>query len=161
MKIALYRGAGLVSWCIEKFTRGVYSHVSLLSFDETGPMLHSRSSTGVIELPSISTGFRPGTQVDIYEFSPILSEEQEAKAIAWAKTQLGKGYDGWGITRFLTRTAPRIGERENWFCSEYVTEACYQGGIHIFNPDLCKSWMVDPTKISWSSKLKLSKTITL
>lgn len=66
------------------------------------------------------------------------TEDQRAAAIAFARSQIGKGYDYRGVLFFSF--APRWQDHRRWFCSELTTAALVHAGI-IAAP---KAWRVSP-----------------
>lgn len=66
------------------------------------------------------------------------SPEQRAAALAFARAQVGKGYDYAGLLCFSF--APRWQDHRRWFCSELTTAALVHAGI-IAAP---KAWRVSP-----------------
>ena len=140
-RILLFRGRGLISALIRWQTRGAYSHAAILLPD--GRILESWQGDGVrIKVLDDMRG------VESYEVTGITPEQWDA-AIAFAESQVGRGYDYWAVVRFIARS--RMPDNERWFCSELVFDALRHAGVHLFQR--IDGWAVSPGMLAISPLL--------
>lgn len=140
--ILLFRGRGIISALIRWQTRSEFSHTAILMRD--GRIVESWQGDGV----RVKT-LTDWEGIDMFDV-PGMTDEQWDKAIAYALTQVGKGYDYWAIARFISRT--RMPDNDRWFCSELVFDCIGYGGVWLF--ERIKGWAVPPGLISISPLVK-------
>jgi len=147
IRIALYRGRGVVAGATRWFTRGRYSHAALLL--PCGDVVEALFRDGVVRRPG-GAGLNPGRAVDIYRICGATGA-QHAEMIAFALAQVGKRYDWKGFLGFVTRggEAP-----DRWLCSEIVTAATQAARCPIFK---CPPHLVSPSMIPWSPRVMLDE----
>lgn len=146
MKIALYRGKGIVSKLILWQTRSNFSHAALVLPDNS--VIESREWIGVQRRPH----YYPINGETCTLFNIHTTSEEDKAIIAFAEAQLGKPYDYMGILRFITREPVEIHYEWKWFCSAFVF-ACFE---HINKPLLARiySRAVNPGELSLSTLMK-------
>lgn len=129
------------SWLIRAATWSPWSHVDVIMPNDL--RLGARGGKGVI----ITGVVTEASEKAVYEVE--LTAEQADKFFTALKSQLGKGYDWWGIIGFTLR---KDWHKENaWFCSELVAWAFKQAG----KPVICeKSSMVTPRDLTISPYFK-------
>jgi uncharacterized protein YycO len=139
--ILFFRGRGLISSLIRWQTRGEYSHVGLLLPD--GSVIEAWQGSGVRK-----TTLKDWKGVDAFTVEGA-SYSQWESAISFATAQVGKGYDYWGIVRFISRG--NMPDNDKWFCSELVFDAFAAAGI----PLLARThgWAVSPGVLALSPLL--------
>lgn len=120
-RVLLTRGTGVVSGLIRWQTRGRYAHAALLLPD--GRVLESMQGAGVRVIRPAS--LTPYDQFDVVGFPP----DGWRKAISFAFSKLGAGYDYWAVVRFVSRR--NMPENEKWFCSELVFRSVLAGGVRL------------------------------
>ncbi|WP_448577461.1 YiiX/YebB-like N1pC/P60 family cysteine hydrolase [Thermosphaera sp.] len=126
MRILLYRGVSLLSRLIRWRTWSEYSHVALEI--HRGEIVDAWKG-GVRLIRSPFEGHDPETVVEAYEIAG-LRPEQAARAALFARAQIGKPYDYWGVLRFIIRRDPTQ-PNDRWFCSELVFAALLHGGVRL------------------------------
>lgn len=99
---------------------GRWSHVGILD-PNTNTILEARYPLGVIETPYEEFVSRYTKTEIVYSECP-----DPAKAIAFARSQLGKKYDWRGVIGFIIKEP--IARLHEWFCNEYYEEAFIAGG---------------------------------
>jgi uncharacterized protein YycO len=144
MKVLLFKGKGVISRSIRWQTDGVYSHAAILLDDGKTIVEAWHTGTGVRKKI-----LKDWTNIDVYEI-PCITQAQKVKVELFLNSQLGKGYDYWGILRFLTRRDRN--NPEKWFCSELVVAALWQAGIELFAP-FVPAYKVSPELISYSPRI--------
>jgi len=143
MIIALFKGRSFwPSKLIEWITRSEYSHAGFVFDTTTARLARDMAQAGALTRlpcfdagtcveawsggvkcsPSISTQHTDKTPVDLFQFTPGLTEEQERQLILILDGQFGMPYDYRDVLFFLTKQAPRPGGR--LFCSELVAKDC-------------------------------------
>lgn len=142
--VLLFDSKGLVSSLIRWQTRGEVSHAGLLLPD--GRCLESMQGDGVRirELKDDEWGL-----IEAYEVAGM-TDEQWARALEFAHTQVGKSYDYWAVIRFISRS--RMPDNDKWFCSELAFAAILAGGITLL--ERIEAWAVDPHRLRTSPLLK-------
>lgn len=145
IQIALFKSSGPIASLIKWQTDSKYSHAALLFDDEElGMKLLAESVAGK---GVIARNFEKDEDVDLYN---VFLSEEEGEAVAhYVASQIGKGYDYWGVLRFISRR--RLPENDKWFCSELVFEAFKQAGINLLAR--VESWQVSPGLLSYSPGL--------
>jgi uncharacterized protein YycO len=127
MKILLFKGRGFVSWLIRFQTRSKYSHVAIVVGDW---LYEAWQGAGVRKVPYAEhVAKNGGDNVDVFRLDPGLPFD-EAAALAYLEARVGKGYDYWGVIRFVTRRRMPANDKE--FCSEYGFSAVLSGGVQLF-----------------------------
>lgn len=117
---------------------GAWSHCGLLDADGQH-VLESRAFAGVVRTPWPEFLARTThlEQVDVACPNP-------AAGLAWAHSQVGKGYDYLAIFGNLVRESWQKAGR--WHCAEYVEQALVQAGRQRFRRE---TWRISPNN-SWS-----------
>ena len=139
--VLLFRGRGLISRLIRWQTRSCYSHAALRL--PTGQIIEAWPGKGVH-----LTTLADYTGVDVFTV-PSAARHQWEWAISYARGQVGRGYDYWGVLRFISRD--NLPDSERWFCSELVFAALHQAGVHLLKR--VPSWAVTPRDLSLSPLL--------
>jgi uncharacterized protein YycO len=124
MKILLFRGRGLISWLIRFQTDSPYSHAAIVIGDT---LYEAWQGAGVRKMPYSEHKQRNSTaDVDVFELTVPCDVE---KVQAYLESRVGKGYDYWGVIRFVTRK--HLPENDKDFCSEYVFAGVQDGGVKL------------------------------
>ena len=144
LRIGLHRSGGLVSRLIKWQTRSEYSHASLVLPDDT--VLESIQGKGVVMGRKV---YDAKERVDL--FTVIASPSEQAEALAFAKDQVGKGYDYTMVARFLSRRSASRSATGKWFCSELVFAAFKESGVTLLRDT--EAWEVSPELLSKSPYL--------
>ncbi len=149
MKIAFYRGTSLLDKLILFFSRGGYSHCSIL-FDN-GSMIESKPFIGVQKCDTIFSSLKCDTKVDIFEVNT--NRKQDKIIMDFLKNQIGKGYDYLSAIGFIVYSTNE-GRKSygRWFCSELVFSAFKKAGINLF--ERVSSWQISPTVLSYNTVMK-------
>lgn len=151
LRFGLHRGTGRFSRVIQRWGRGPYSHVSIL-LDDAGAsrdgspwLLEAIEGQGVVTTRTLADA-RVREVVDVA--TVYVSAIDRQAALAWARTQCGKGYDVPSVLDFgLGVVLPQRnvqGERkaaERWFCSELGTAVSARAHRPV---QRCDPWLVDP-----------------
>jgi uncharacterized protein YycO len=119
--IILFKGRGFISQMIRWQTRSRFSHAALRMRD--GRIVEAWQGKGVR-----ITELTDYADVEVFRV-PSMSDEQWDKAIAFACAEVGKGYDYWGVIRFVSRRL--LPTTERWFCSELVFAAIRAAGVNL------------------------------
>lgn len=143
MKVALFKGKGLIGWAIRWQTRSVYSHAALF---DGGELIEAREFKGVR-----AVGYVPGADIDLLDVDGI-TRDQERAAIQFAREQIGKPYDYTMVARFISRRQATRKESGKWFCSELVFAALQAAGITLLART--EAWEVSPGLLARSPYLK-------
>lgn len=147
MKIALFKGNGLVSRLIRWQTRSDYSHAAVIG--PSGEVYESREFKGVRKLRTLAEAAGVA-KVDVFEVQTV--PEQDLRILAYLDLQVGKGYDYWSILRFVSRrNKENRWSRSRLFCSEYVFLAFAEAGIALLSR--VESSQVSPALLSMSPLL--------
>jgi hypothetical protein len=132
--VLCFRGRGLPSALIRWATRSRYSHVGLVYRFE--PRVYCLEAVGAgVRLIIMSELVRRYDGGIDYFAIPEASPAQRTGAIGFAFEQLGKLYNRAGLLRFVwfllsgSRLRQRSRARNQWFCSEIVTEAYRRQGL--------------------------------
>jgi uncharacterized protein YycO len=144
MRILLFKGKGVISRSIRWQTRGKYSHAAVLLNDDKTIIEAWHTGTGVRKKE-----VKDWSNIDVY-YVPGLTKAEAANVLAFLEAQIGKGYDYFGVLRFLSRR-----NRDNpnrWFCSELVVAAFRHAGVQLFHPQV-PAWKISPETLSWSPLL--------
>jgi uncharacterized protein YycO len=146
-QVVLFRNTdGFIARLIRWQTDSKYCHAALL-FNDTY-LIESTGPRGV-EARYFN---KDHEECDIFDVEN-LTEEDKAFVYAFASSQRGKGYDFWGVLRFISRS--RLPENDRWFCSELVFEAFRAAEVNLL--DRVEPWQVAPGDLAISPKLKLVK----
>jgi hypothetical protein len=154
--ILLYKGKSWISKLIRWHTRGDYSHVAWWLRD--GTVIEAWHKGGVTHNDNPGTLHTPGTEIDVFDFSPEgRASLSETAAEDFLHKQVGKKYDLRpvisGFVLRLNRNNP-----DKWFCSELVHAAARAGGLSLLKrvPD----HKVSPTLLNYSPHLVHIGTLT-
>lgn len=139
--ILLFKGRGIISTLIRWQTRSPYSHAAILLPD--GSIVESWQGKGVRE-----TELTDWRNIDVF-YVPSATQEQWFNILFFMNSRIGKGYDYWGVIRFITRT--NMPPNDKWFCSEIVFEAFKEAGINLL--ERIDPWEVSPGLLSLSPLL--------
>lgn len=139
--IIFYRGSGFMSSLIRFFTWGKYSHVALRF--ENGDLWESYPGKGV-RCGQESSATNPET------YTLWVSDVSEDLLRGFLRQQRGKGYDYFGVLRFIPRIGRYVGTPKRWFCSELVFEALYFAGVRVLNH--IRGNKVSPASLSLSPR---------
>lgn len=144
LRIGLHRSSGVVSSLIKLQTRSDFSHASLVLPDDT--VLEAMQFQGVVHGRKVQSAKEV---VELYRvpFTP----EQQASALAFARRQIGKGYDYTMVARFVTRRPESRATTGKWFCSELVYAAFAHAGALLFRDT--EAWEVSPGLLARSPLL--------
>lgn len=133
VRVALFRGRGILSALIRWQTWSNYSHAALVLPDGSiveawhrGPGVRKKQLTDM-------------NGVEIYRVKG-LTKQQSDIAAEFAVDQLGQKYDYFGVFRFLNRRT--VSDNGKWFCSELVYAAFKEAGVHLLSKD------TDPSRVS-------------
>lgn len=137
MRVACYQGTSFQSRLIRWLTRSDYSHVAVVLRD--GRVVEAWDS-GVRVVDSLSDQHTPGTLVDVFEFTPALTEEQEAAGERYLLSRVGRKYDWKNVFRFVTKRQGQDNDRD--FCSELLANTAQVMGVNLFNRT--PAWMIPP-----------------
>lgn len=113
-------GIRLVTW-------SQWSHVEILDGDE---LIGANMGAGVSRTPLLER-LEVSSRVAVVEFPCA----DPAAVIAAARSQLGKGYDYYGLLGILARRR-NWHSTEDWFCSELVAWAFAEAGNPLFRVEL-------------------------
>ena len=146
MKVLLMKGQGALSMMIRWQTRSCYSHAALE--DDDGVIVESWQGAGVREklLPdrrNVDTFLVHGT-----------TQSVGRKVMAFARAQIGAGYDYRGALRFVTRRSAAMNGK--WFCSELVFASLQDAGINLL--ERIPPWAVSPGLLALSPLLRKEDT---
>ena len=150
----MYKGTSFIDKVILFFSRGGYSHASVLFNDDT--TIEAKPLKKVHRCNSVMDGLTCNTKIDIFEVYTTKSQDRIIKD--FLTEQLGKSYDYLGIFGFiLYTTEEKRKRRSKWFCSELVTAAFKKAGVNLL--DRVDVWKVSPTILSYSTKLNQRDTL--
>lgn len=148
--IALYKGIGAISRTIRWFNWGPYSHASWIRRDES--CIEAWHRGGVRHTGHWALDHQFGTALDFFVIDGLTSGEEEGIE-EFLLSQVGKGYDFRGITRFVSRLPPQrdMDQVQRWFCSVLVFAAV----ARVRRPLLARvePHKVHPTLLSYSPDL--------
>lgn len=123
-KLLLFHGRGLISATIRWQTRSSFSHAALLCPDGH-TIIEAWQGAGVREKE-----IDDWDGVSAFNVTGMMPEHW-AGALAFARAQVGKGYDYLGVLRFVSRGIRDDGQR--WFCSELVFAALESVGVRLLH----------------------------
>ncbi len=114
---------------------GRWSHCGIWTPDDT--VIESRPFKGVVE----------GSYLNFMAKYPNISQSKVVeipcpdpdKSIAWARDQIGKGYDYLSLLGLLTRNSWQ--EEDRWHCAELIEKALIEGGRERFRDS---PWHISP-----------------
>lgn len=142
LRVALFTaGTGIIPRLIQWQTDSYYWHAGLLFNDLW--LIEANTSDGVVERKL--TDYRG---VELYTVENI-TQEDIARIYEFAWVQIGKGYDYWGVLRFISRRL--LPENDRWFCSELVYAAFQAAEIHLL--ERVEAWQVSPGLLARSPRL--------
>lgn len=143
MNVLLYHEHGLIDSLIRWQTRSIYSHAALAT--DEGTIIESVPGAGVRERERTD---RDNTAADAFEVRGM-GPADWAKAINFARKEIGCGYDYLGVARFISRREDSDNNR--WFCSELVFAALHEAGFSVLQR--IAAWAVSPGLLSLSPDL--------
>ena len=135
MKVAFFKGTGIIDLLIRFYTFSKYSHCELLFNDGSWFGCKPNGDT--------KTNYRSRIINDKWDFIELnITLEEEKKIKIWCDNEVGCSYDWKGI--FLSQILP-FGEqsRDKWFCSEICVEALQVIGKLLG----ITSWKISPGKL--------------
>lgn len=112
------------SWLIRLMTFGEFSHVEVLMDAET--VLGASMLAGVQRMP-LTERIRKSSRYQYLEVKTTPDEERVVRAAL--DSQVGKGYDYWAVFGWALRQ--NWDTTDGWFCSELVTWAFREAGVHL------------------------------
>lgn len=138
VRVVFSRSRTIGSVVIRFLTWSSWAHNAIETPD--GTVIEARWPEGVVETP-VSV-FR---KIASKRATVDIDCPDPAAAIAWARSQIGKPYDVWGVVGLGFRR--RWQDDDAWWCSELVETALEHGGRQRFRHDLQRvtpqhSWMV-------------------
>ena len=149
MRILLSKSGNVISRGIRWFTRGEWSHASLLfDSDHVIEAVYPRVRT-----VSFKAEYPDPKQYQIFWVD--VTDEQLKSVLKYASAQIGKPYDLKGDWHFFTRQNYESQPDTKWFCSELVYESFHEAGIDLFSET--RGWQVWPDLLKRST-LAISKT---
>lgn len=145
IRIALFKGRGLMSAAIRWQSRSAYSHAAVVTPNGTIIEAWQGRGAGVRE-----KHLGDWTGVDVFDI-PELTPGQSDIAWAWLNGRVREGckYDYWGVARFISRRSAK--ENNKWFCSELVFEAFNE--CHFPLLVNIPAWKVYPGMLSYSPRI--------
>lgn len=152
VKVLFSRRALPGSTAIRVVTWSEWSHVEILDGDE---LIGANMFSGVSITP-LRERLALSSKVALVEFECL----DPAAVIGAARSQLGKGYDYFGLLGILARQR-NWQSTENWFCSELVAWAFAEAGYPLFRVELGSRivpqhlWMLHAPYIQPASPLAL------
>lgn len=138
MQVVYCRRLNLGSLLLRTGMWSSWSHCAILTPDNTA--IEAAAFEGVVERPYADF------IADKSEFSlKTIEVPDDAAAIAWARTQIGKPYDWLGAIGIALHREWQ--QDDSWFCSELVEGAAVRGGRQRFVNQAQRvtpqsSWMV-------------------
>lgn len=150
MKLLLYKGLGVISKAIRLQTRSEYSHAAAMldkdivvdgvqygrgtiweAWHVGGPKRASNLWMGGGQVRRLSNPWIDHdlkTEIEVYTIDPPLND---AVAIRYLESQVGKEYDFRNVVRFMTRKA--ASDNDKLFCSEYFSTMSTKAGTKLLN----------------------------
>lgn len=150
MLIALHKGRGVISRLIGWQTRSDYTHASLI-FDTVFVGTYEFIEAEPRGVVTRQGRFAWTANVEVFRVEGLTSE-QESAARAFARGQIGKGYDYTMVARFVSRRQEARKASGKWFCSELVFAALQKAGVDLLAR--CEPWEVSPGLLSKSPLLR-------
>lgn len=126
---------GPISAFIRFFTWSKWSHVAILDGDY---VIESRGGKGVVRTP-LQLFLRRVSRVAAMRYPHVATDA----AIAFARSQLGKGYD-WGAI-FGIGFRRNWGDRSKWSCVELATVAAHAANTPLLRCD--EAWRHKPQEL--------------
>lgn len=148
--LCLHRGTSAIGTAIRWFTRGEYSHASLIL--PGGKHIEAREFKGVIEHAQFTAA--KGEEVDFFEI--YVTDEQLEVIEQQHARELGAPYDYLMVLRFLSRRGPTQASATKWFCSEYIYALLWAAGVELFRAT--QPWEVCPTLLGRAPRPKYIRT---
>lgn len=153
MNLIAFIGTGLISKAIQWQTRSVFSHVALELSD--GEVIEAWHRGGVKRYPGRDAlAHHKGSRAQVFWIE--MTQEQEKKAEAFLKGQIGKPYDFLAIARFLSRRP--MAENGRWFCSELAAAACCYAGYRLQHTE---PHLLSPRDVVMSPRIIYRETVLL
>jgi hypothetical protein len=161
-QLVLYRGTTpIVAPAIRWQTDGHVAHAAILW---PGMRLQEAAMKGVILRPWGEDKADADETTEIYDL-PYLSGWEWSRAAAWAQGQVGKGYDFFGLARFLTRGCwgfhrfkkdrPNQTAPKRWFCSDLAFSIVEVAGVRLL--ERIEYFKISPEQLRRSPILKRVK----
>lgn len=123
LRFGAHYGTGVVSRLIRWQQRTDVSHISVIDNDDS--LIEAREFHGVVQTRTLQDA-QNEQRVDVLEV--LVRPECRERALAWARSQIGKRYDYLSILRFVTRKQNRK-DNGKWFCSEFAYVAAEKAGV--------------------------------
>ena len=154
IQVALYRPVYWIDKTICFFSRGDYSHASIVLSD--GSVIEAKPFDNVHHVSSVVFNRVKGSIIELYDLN--MDESQEKILVDFLNAQIGKKYDFPSVLGIIL-DASREGrkQRAKWFCSELVFAALEKAGILLLERTF--HWKVTPVMLSLSNVLKFNKKI--
>ena len=153
--IALYAGIGKVSWLIQKWHRGPFSHVSEID-DDAAWEVESWFPRGVTML-SPFVNHQPGTPVHLYHLKKPLTTGESDGLKAFYASQVGKPYDLRGVLGFISRRDNAGRGQNRWFCGELIHAAYIHVKRPLLNPRHLPPHKAYPSILAYSTEIQLDR----
>lgn len=149
MKVVLSATYSIGGWIIRVGTRSAWNHCDVL-FDD-GTLIGSTGAGGVKRI-TLDERLNCGPhEVYKYRIDEIkLTDEEEAKARAFAEAQVGKPYDFTAVFAFALPWRENWNVKRKWFCSELVAAVINSTGRLFARKDAHR---ITPNNIDESSML--------
>lgn len=129
-----YIGSEIISY----FTRGEYSHVSIVLDSNT--LLSPKMGKGV-HVHDLDTSIYVKQEYWAIEGNP-------KQAIKWAREQIGSGYDYSGAAGFLSLFSFLDHRESKYHCSEFASQAIRRSKMFSQNNiDKYETWKIDPAEL--------------
>jgi hypothetical protein len=129
--IVLFKGRGLISNLIKKFTKSEYSHSGIVSWWNERLMVLEAVGKGVVVTALSSNVKNYHGDIEWYSCKEELSEIRRNSLVAYAQLELGKDYDTMQLIKIALRRIfklpiddyDKLRSRPKQFCSCYVSSA--------------------------------------
>lgn len=150
MQIALFRETNFLGKLVTFFTRGDYSHCSLILDD--GTVIEAKPFRRVRILKEVTEGAPKGCYIDLFDID--LTPQQKYDIEQFMRWQIGKKYDYWSVLAFVFLTSkPRKRDSNRWFCSEIIFAAFQYAGVNLL--ERVAAWKVAPVTLAYSTHIRL------
>lgn len=152
IRIALFKGSGLISKAIQWQTRSEYSHVGIVVIDTNNalkPILYEAYHVGGVRSDrNIYKIIANGEKINLFKLETPIIEKRVENIENFLKSKVGNKYDFVSVMRFVSRRKAK--DNDNYFCSELVVDALRAGEVNILNGD---SSRFSPRDVSISPRI--------
>ena len=154
-KIRFVNSNGFIGSAIDWATNSLFDHAEIET--ETGTWIGAHDDGGVQERPA--DYMQPPPTRD-YRYAIPCTDEQYAKAMAFARSKIGTKYNFADIAGLLLHDR-KINNSHAVICSQFTLMAAESGGIYMLNVTPGYEYLISPETLHLSPLLRGNRTLSI